>query len=36
MANWGNEYWQLIKVKGQWKIVSVIYSYELTEFYPKR
>ncbi|NTE02203.1 hypothetical protein G6M26_28145 [Agrobacterium tumefaciens] len=35
MTNWGNEYWQLIKVKGQWKIVSIIYSYELTKFYPK-
>ena len=35
MTNWGSEYWQLIKVKGHWKIVSVIYSYELTEFYPK-
>jgi len=35
MTNWGSEYWQLIKVEGQWKIVSVIYSYELTEFYPK-
>ncbi|WP_431295137.1 hypothetical protein [Pedobacter sp. P26] len=35
ITNWGSEYWQLIKVKGKWKIVSVIYSYELTEFYPK-
>jgi len=35
MTNWGSEYWQLIKTEGKWKIVSVIYSYELTEFYPK-
>ncbi len=35
MSNWGNEYWHLIKARGKWKIVSVIYSIEISEFFPK-
>jgi len=32
MKNYGKELWQLIKTDGQWKITSVIFSYELAEF----
>lgn len=35
ISNWGDEYWHLIKVEGKWKIVSIIYSYENAEFFPK-
>ena len=35
MTNWGREIWHLIKVDGKWKITSVVYSYELTKYYPK-
>lgn len=35
MTNWGNEYWHLIKIEDKWKIVSVIYSIEISEFFPK-
>jgi len=35
ITNWGKEYWQLIKVEGKWKIVSIIYSYENASFFPK-
>ena len=33
MSNWGNKYLGLIKIDGKWKITSVIYSIELTDFY---
>ncbi|SFN51488.1 hypothetical protein SAMN05421594_3100 [Chryseobacterium oleae] len=29
VTNYGKEFWQLAKVNGQWKIISVIYSIEL-------
>ncbi|WP_406826158.1 hypothetical protein [Pedobacter sp. KACC 23697] len=35
VTNWGSEYWQLIKAEGKWKIVSIIYSYENTKFFPQ-
>lgn len=33
MTNWGNKYLTMIKRDGKWKITSVIYSLELTEYY---
>jgi hypothetical protein len=33
MTNWGGKYLSLIKRDGKWKITSVIYSLELTQFY---
>ena len=33
MTNWGGKYLNLIKRDGKWKITSVIYSMELTEYY---
>lgn len=33
MLNWGKEIWTLIKVYGTWKITSVNFSMEMTEFY---
>jgi hypothetical protein len=33
MTNWGGKYLTLIKRDGQWKITSVIYSLELTEYF---
>jgi hypothetical protein len=33
MTNWGGKYLALIKRDGQWKITSVIYSIELTEYF---
>jgi hypothetical protein len=35
MTNWGNKYLTLIKKDGKWKITTVIYSLELTEYYPQ-
>jgi hypothetical protein len=35
MTNWGNEYWQLVKINGQWKISSVLFSIEISKYYPK-
>ncbi|MHA3789013.1 nuclear transport factor 2 family protein [Flavobacterium hauense] len=35
MTNWGSKYLGLIKREGQWKITSVIYSLELTDYYPQ-
>ena len=33
MTNWGSKYLTLIKRDGKWKITSVIYSLELTDYY---
>lgn len=33
MLNWGKEIWTLVKSDGKWKITSVIFSMEMTEFY---
>jgi hypothetical protein len=33
MTNWGGKYLGLIKKDGKWKITSVIYSLELTEYF---
>jgi hypothetical protein len=33
MTNWGRKYLMLIKRDGQWKITSVIYSLELSEYF---
>ncbi|SDT68281.1 Putative lumazine-binding [Mucilaginibacter mallensis] len=33
MANWGGKYLTLIKRDGKWKITSVIYSLELTDYF---
>jgi ketosteroid isomerase-like protein len=33
MTNWGGKYLGLIKRDGKWKITSVIYSVELTEYF---
>jgi hypothetical protein len=33
MTNWGNKYLGLIKRDGKWKITSVIYSLELTDYF---
>ena len=33
MTNWGGKYLNLIKRDGKWKITSVIYSVELTDYY---
>jgi len=33
MTNWGCKYLSLIKKDGKWKITSVIYSLELTEYF---
>lgn len=33
--NWGKESWGLIKTKGQWKITSVIFSFEYEEVNPE-
>jgi hypothetical protein len=35
MTNWGNEYWQLVKINGKWKISSVLFSIEISKYYPK-
>lgn len=33
MTNWGSKFLGLIKKDGQWKITSVIYSLELTDYF---
>ncbi|MEO6521887.1 MAG: hypothetical protein ABIN91_09435 [Mucilaginibacter sp.] len=33
MTNWGGKYLLLIKREGKWKITSVIYSLELTDYF---
>jgi len=33
MTNWGKESWHLIKTDSKWKIVSVIFSMELTKYF---
>jgi hypothetical protein len=33
MTNWGSKYLALIKRDGKWKIASVIYSLELTDYF---
>ena len=33
MTNWGGKYLTLIKREGKWKIASVIYSLELTDYF---
>jgi len=33
MTNWGGKYLSLIKRDGKWKITSVIYSLELTDYF---
>ncbi|MGZ3761013.1 MAG: hypothetical protein ACXVJE_18915 [Mucilaginibacter sp.] len=33
MTNWGGKYLTLIKRDGKWKITSVIYSLELTDYF---
>jgi hypothetical protein len=33
MTNWGSKYLALIKRDGKWKITSVIYSLELTDYF---
>lgn len=35
MFNWGKESWQLIKIDGKWKITSVVFSMELTKYFPQ-
>ena len=35
MLNWGKEIWTMVKVYGNWKITSVIFSMEMTEYYPQ-
>jgi len=35
MTNWGGKYLTLIKRNGKWKITSVIYSLELTSYFPQ-
>ncbi|WP_449386879.1 hypothetical protein [Chryseobacterium lineare] len=36
MKNYGKEFWHLIRTDGEWKIISVVFSYELAEFYPEK
>ncbi|WP_346985880.1 nuclear transport factor 2 family protein [Chryseobacterium sp. POE27] len=36
MKNYGKEFWHLIRADGEWKIISVVFSYELAEFYPDK
>lgn len=35
MLNWGKEIWTLIKSDGKWKITSVSFSMEMTEYFPQ-
>ena len=35
MTNWGGKYLCLVKRDGKWKITSVIYSIELSNYYPQ-
>lgn len=34
-GNWGTEHWGMVKINGQWKISSVIYSIELEKVNPQ-
>lgn len=34
-TNWGKESWGLLKINGEWKITSVIFSMELEKYYPE-
>lgn len=33
MLNWGKEIWTLMKINGLWKITSVSFSMDMTEYY---
>ena len=33
MQNWGKEIWTLVKINGVWKITTVIFSMDMTEYY---
>ena len=33
MLNWGKEIWTLVKINGVWKITTVIFSMDMTEYY---
>ncbi|MGC5743948.1 DUF4440 domain-containing protein [Chryseobacterium sp. NFX27] len=35
MENWGKEIWTLMKIHGKWKITSVTFSMDLTEYFPQ-
>ena len=35
MENWGKEIWTLMKTNGVWKITSVSFSMDLTNYYPQ-
>ncbi|MCJ7935508.1 MAG: nuclear transport factor 2 family protein [Chryseobacterium sp.] len=35
MENWGKEIWTLMKVNGAWKITSVSFSMDLTQYFPQ-
>lgn len=35
MLNWGKEIWTLVKIYGNWRITSVNFSMEMTEYYPQ-
>jgi hypothetical protein len=35
MENWGKEIWTLMKIHGIWKITSVTFSMDLTEYFPQ-
>lgn len=35
MFNWGKEFWHLIKINNEWKITSVVFSMEMTKYFPQ-
>lgn len=35
MLNWGKEIWTLVKIYDKWRITSVIFSMEMSEYYPQ-
>lgn len=35
MTNWGKECWHLIKINGKWEITGIIFSIELSKYFPK-
>ncbi|REC46451.1 nuclear transport factor 2 family protein [Chryseobacterium pennipullorum] len=35
MENWGKEIWTLMKINGAWKITSVTFSMDLTNYFPQ-
>lgn len=35
MLNWGKEIWTLVKINGVWKITTVLFSMEMSEYYPQ-